>query len=257
VLLAVDEIVTGLGRTGEWFGVRRAGVQPDMMALSKGITAGYFPFGIAAVHKRLEPAFEGLANMLPHGFTNCGHPMGCAAAVATIRYIKEHDVLLNVNARGEEIRALLQRLADHCPIIGDVRGAGMLTCVEFVKDKKSKEKLDQKAFMDLHAYASKHHALRLRGLNTWSLCINPASTITKREVYQIIVPLGRTLIELGYCDEHLKRIVDEIEADGKVLDPPLPHTIALLCKAAAFASRPQTLTIALAVGIGFVLGRRL
>ena len=62
--------------------VRRAGVQPDMMALSKGITAGYFPFGIAAVHKRLEPAFEGMAGLLPHGFTNCGHPVGCAAAMA-------------------------------------------------------------------------------------------------------------------------------------------------------------------------------
>ena len=63
-------------------------------------------------------------------------------------------------------------------------------------------------FMHLHAYASKKHGLRLRGLNTWSLCINPASTITRREVYKIIVPLGRTFVDLGYCDAQLERVVD-------------------------------------------------
>ena len=109
ILLACDEIVTGLGRAGEWFGVRLAGVQPDLMSLSKGLTAGYFPFGVAAVHARLVHAFEGAPNLMPHGFTNCGHPVGCAAAIATIEYIKQNDVIGNVQARGDEMRALLGR----------------------------------------------------------------------------------------------------------------------------------------------------
>ena len=132
----------------------------------------------------------------------------------------------------------------------------MLTCVEFVKDKKSKEKLDQKDFMHLHAYASKKHALRLRGLNTWSLCINPASTITKAEVYKIVVPLGRTMVDLGYCDAQLERVVDEIEAEGARLEPPFPRAAALLRKAAALATRPQTAAVAAALVVGFALGRR-
>ena len=128
ILLVLDEIVTGFGRTGTWFAVQQYGIEPDMMLVSKGITAGYFPFGAVILHNKHEECFDSWDNHLMHGHTNCGHPVGCAAAIATIEYIMDAEVIRNVNARGAQLRALLGVLQQACPFLGDVRGRGVLLC---------------------------------------------------------------------------------------------------------------------------------
>jgi hypothetical protein len=137
----------------------------------------------------------------------------------------------------------------------------MLTCVEFVEDKRTKVKLPQGQFMRLHAHAAKVYGLRLRGLNTWSLCINPASTVSRSEVYKIVAPLGRTLVDLGHCDDQLAAVVDQIEAEGANLEPRFPLLVEWCGRLASLVrssarDRSQMAAILLALGVGAALGRR-
>jgi adenosylmethionine-8-amino-7-oxononanoate aminotransferase/thioesterase domain-containing protein len=194
ILLIADEIVTGFGRTGKWFGVQHWGVSPDMLALGKGFTAGYFPYGAVVLHGRLEHAFSG-KTVLMHGHTNCGHPVGCSAALAVIDYIAGHALVDNVGARGEQLRALLRRLRGHCEIIGDVRGRGLLIAIEFVSDRTSKAPLQPTAFLPI-VRVGRTLGLRLRALDGHTLGICPSSIVSDAEVRELVARLATVLIEL-------------------------------------------------------------
>ncbi|MCH8818588.1 MAG: aspartate aminotransferase family protein, partial [Chloroflexi bacterium] len=140
VLLIFDEVITGFGRTGKWFGADTVGVTPDIMSIAKGLTSGYFPMGGTIASKRVSDAFTGGPDAtFKHMFTYTGHPAGCAAALANLEIIEREGLVENCRIQGERLSERLLEIKDRHPIVGDVRGIGLLQGLELVKDRKTKE----------------------------------------------------------------------------------------------------------------------
>lgn len=144
ILLIADEVITGFGRAGDWFGSRVWGVAPDIICLAKAITSGYFPLGAVMLNEKLETAFmqdqEQLAAIY-HGYTYSGHPVGCAAALTALDETFKLDLPGNSLARGEQIMNRMQALQDEVEIIGEVRGRGLMVGIELVSDRDAKTPL--------------------------------------------------------------------------------------------------------------------
>lgn len=136
ILTISDEVISGFGRTGEWFGVQYHEVEPDMITCAKGITGGYFPLGAVYLSKEISSFFE--KNPLPIGLTNNAHPIGLAAALANIKAFEKEDILNQVKGKSAYISERLKGLKEKYVSFGDFRITGMLCCLELVKDKKTK-----------------------------------------------------------------------------------------------------------------------
>ncbi|MDG0866571.1 aspartate aminotransferase family protein [Candidatus Lucifugimonas marina] len=143
VLLIFDEVITGFGRLGTWFGSDLVKVVPDIMAFAKGITSGYFPVGGAISTQKIADAFAGGPEKVwSHMYTYSAHPGGAAAAFANLEIIERENLVENARIRGEQLTDSLEEMKAKHPIIGDVRGVGLLQGIEFVKDRKTKEHFD-------------------------------------------------------------------------------------------------------------------
>jgi adenosylmethionine-8-amino-7-oxononanoate aminotransferase len=141
VLLISDEVICSWGRLGHFFGCERYGYQPDIITTAKAIAGSYIPMGAMIASDRVfEPFSEG-TTMFAHGSTFAGHPVAAAAALANIDIFEREDLCGHVRAKSDEFRAALETLSD-LPIVGDVRGDGFFFALELVKDKDTKESLD-------------------------------------------------------------------------------------------------------------------
>lgn len=134
VLLIMDEVVTGFGRTGVNFAIQHWGVTPDIIATGKGLSSGYTPIAATITHERIYDAIYKKARSFVHGHTYGGNPLSCAIALAVQEYIQKHHLVARCAQMGEIMLAKLQTLQD-LPIIGAVRGKGLLLGLEFVADK--------------------------------------------------------------------------------------------------------------------------
>lgn len=135
ILLHADEVITGFGRLGEYFGVTRYDVTPDLITVAKGLTSAYAPMGAVLVSEKVAaPLYEDKRTLM-HGITFGGHPLCAAIALKNLEIFEREGVLENVHAREEGLRARLEDLKEDLPIIGDVRGAGFFWAVELVKDE--------------------------------------------------------------------------------------------------------------------------
>jgi len=148
ILTIADEVITGFGRTGEWFGSRLMGVQPDLMCFAKAITSAYFPFGAVGIGERVEQAFmqADATGGIYSGYTYSGHPVGCAAALAALSETRRLDLAPRAARVGAVLKAGLESLATACPSIGEVRGTGLMLAMECVADRDTKAPVDA-AFM--------------------------------------------------------------------------------------------------------------
>ncbi len=133
ILLIADEVITGFGRTGAWFGVDHEGVVPDLMVLAKGLTSGYVPMGAVLLRESLAQVFE--KRMLPLGSTYAAHPLACAAALACLREYEEQGLIDHAKRMGKVLFERLRELAGRHRRVGDVRGKGLLACLELVGDR--------------------------------------------------------------------------------------------------------------------------
>lgn len=141
ILLIADEVITAFGRTGAWTGSRLWGVKPDFMSTAKAITNGYYPFGAVMIADKVAETFESnktAAGSIGHGYTYSGHPVGAAAALATLKETRKQNVAANAGARGEELIAGLEALKERHELIGDVRGKGLMCALELVSDREKK-----------------------------------------------------------------------------------------------------------------------
>lgn len=135
ILLVADEVVCGFGRTGEWFGSDKFGIEPDLIAFAKGLSSGYLPVAGVAIHDRIASLLLEEGGEWVHGFTYSGHPVACAVALENIRILREEEVVDHVrNDTGPYLQSRLAELLDH-PLVGEVRGAGLVAAVELVQDK--------------------------------------------------------------------------------------------------------------------------
>jgi adenosylmethionine-8-amino-7-oxononanoate aminotransferase len=138
VLLCADEVITGFGRLGSWFGSEHYDIKPDMITCAKGLSSAYASIGAVVASDRVaEPFLNGDA-MYTHGITFGGHPVQCAIALKNIEIMKRERVVENVRDNGDAFRSTLAQLLD-LPIVGDLRGTGFFYAIELVKDKETRE----------------------------------------------------------------------------------------------------------------------
>jgi taurine--2-oxoglutarate transaminase len=143
ILLVSDEVMSGFGRTGEWFAVDNWGVVPDIMTIAKGLTSGYVPLGGVVVSDEIARHFDD--KMLYMGLTYYGHPLACAAGIATINVYKEEKLIENSKQLGTLLQYELDEIKKRHAIVGDVRSIGLFSVIELVSDRVSKEPVGQEA----------------------------------------------------------------------------------------------------------------
>jgi taurine--2-oxoglutarate transaminase len=143
ILLISDEVMSGWGRTGKWFAVDHWDVVPDMITTAKGLTSGYVPLGAVIVTDTIAEYFKD--KMLWCGLTYSGHPLACAAAVATIQVYRDDHLIENAAHLGNYLGGRLESIKDVHPSVGDVRYIGLFSALELVKDRKSKAPMDSMA----------------------------------------------------------------------------------------------------------------
>jgi len=145
VLMIADEVITGFGRTGRWFACEHDNVVPDLMSTAKGITSGYIPLSASVARRRLAEAFpEDTTQENVHPNTYAAHPVACAAALANLQIMEKENLVGNAAAMGERLLSGLQAALGGQKIVGDVRGRGLMACVDLVEPDGSGRALDGK-----------------------------------------------------------------------------------------------------------------
>ncbi|HEX5527760.1 MAG TPA: aspartate aminotransferase family protein [Solirubrobacterales bacterium] len=192
LLLIVDEVITGFGRTGTWFACEHEEISPDLLTFAKGVTSGYVPLGGVIASDELwsdlrDP--EQRPGFLMHGFTHSGHPVACAVAMANIEAIEREGMLERVQETSARLAELIAPLRD-LPEVGEVRQAGLMVGVELVCDKETRERWPVEAGRARRAAtAARERGMLTRGLLDDILCFAPPFTIsdeTMRRAVEIL-----------------------------------------------------------------------
>ncbi len=188
ILLVVDEVQSGMGRTGRMFAVEHSGVQPDMVAIAKGIASG-LPLGVALARAALMTWPPGA-----HASTFGGNPVACAAALETIRLLNE-QLIRNAAVVGERLKAGLTALVDKQPLVGDVRGRGLMVGVELVKDRTTKERAPEVRNAVVNAAFRRGLLILGAGRNTVRFC--PPLVLTAAEADTAVRLFDEALTEVA------------------------------------------------------------
>lgn len=204
VLFISDEVMTGMGRTGKTFAIEHWGVLPDMICLAKGVSGGYAPLGAVAVRDHIRAAFLEGSGRFAHGFTFGGNPLAAAAGVAVIKYVLDHNLTEAAAVRGHSLLNKLKKLQTKYPSIGDVRGLGMMTGVEFVADRATKQPFEPAlGITDKIVSRALENGLMLYGaaqcvdgVNGDAIMIAPPLNITEEQVDEIVDLLDKTLSQV-------------------------------------------------------------
>ncbi|MFQ5764907.1 MAG: aspartate aminotransferase family protein [Rhodospirillales bacterium] len=203
VLLILDEVMSGMGRTGTLFACEQDGIAPDIVCVAKGLGAGYQPIGAALVSEKVFKAFLDGSGLFQHGHTYMGHPTACAAALAVQRKIETLDLLANVRKQGQTlVGALHDRLGNHAHV-GDIRGRGLFRGIELVADRATKEPLDPA----LKVHARIKNEAMARGL----VCY-PAGGTADGEKGDHVLLAPPFIIEAPEIDDLVDRLGDAIDA---------------------------------------------
>ena len=190
VLLHIDEVITGFGRLGEWFGSIAYGIEPDIMTMAKGLSSGYQPISAISLGARMGHAIAGANEELVHGYTYSGHPVASAVALKNLDVIEKHKLVPRVkNEIGPYLqRRLRETFADH-PIVGEVRGHGLLAAIELVPDSKKRAFFPDPGNVGTHCrnycFASGLISRAIRD----TMVLAPPFIISENEVEEIVTKL--------------------------------------------------------------------
>ncbi|MEJ7694718.1 aminotransferase class III-fold pyridoxal phosphate-dependent enzyme [Daejeonella sp.] len=205
ILLIADEVMSGFGRTGQWFGFQNHDIIPDMIVMAKGITCGYLPFGCLMLSDRIAAKYDD--TVLPLGLTYSAHPVSCAAALATLHIYEDDNLIENAVVMGKYVDEQVAMLRQKHPSIGDWRNTGLLGCLELVKDRETKEpmapfnaKPDQMTVMN--KVAARIKELGMYTFVRWNyIFIAPPLIVTKSEIDEGIAIISEAL---KIADDSLK-----------------------------------------------------
>ncbi|MBN9047284.1 MAG: aspartate aminotransferase family protein [Rhizobiales bacterium] len=195
ILLVADEVICGFGRLGTTFGCERYGFTPDLMVISKQLTSSYMPLAAVVF---TEAVYDAIADdsakigTFGHGFTTSGHPVATAVGLENLRIIEERDLIGAADRMGRVFQERLAALADH-PLVGEVRGAGLIAGVELVADKATRRPFAQPGRMGARVFAAAHeHGLVVRAIgDVVALC--PPLIVDEAQVGEIVARLGKAL----------------------------------------------------------------
>ncbi|MBL7745589.1 MAG: aminotransferase class III-fold pyridoxal phosphate-dependent enzyme [Chitinophagaceae bacterium] len=205
ILLIMDEVMSGFGRTGRWFGFENHGIIPDMICMAKGLTSGYLPFGCLMVSDKIAAKYDD--TVLALGLTYSAHPVSCAAALEMLHIYEDENLIANAAAMGKYVEEQVEKLKQKHPSIGDFRNTGLLGCIELVKNRKTKEpmapfnaKPDEMAVMN--KVAAKIKELGMYTFVRWSyIFIAPPLIVTKEQVDEGLAIISEAI---SIADEHVK-----------------------------------------------------
>lgn len=194
VLLVADEVISGFGRTGRWFGCETFGIEPDLMTLAKGLTSGYLPLSAAVAGPRVADRLVDEGGVFHHGFTYSGHPVSCAVALENLRILSDEGIVDRVASEtGPYLQRRLHETFDDHPMVGQVRGLGLVAALELTANKKNRTAFDpvgkaaQRAF--LHGLENGVIVRAIRDV----LAISPPLIITCEQIDELIERLGRAV----------------------------------------------------------------
>ena len=195
VLMIADEVITGFGRTGRWFAVEHDGVVPDLMSVAKGITSGYVPLSASIARRRLAEAFpDDTTQENVHPNTYAAHPVACAAALANLQIMEKDHLVANAAAMGARLLGGLTDALRGVRVVGEVRGRGLLVCVDLVAPDGSGQPLDQEQVASLDRRAWDRGAIiYARGS---VLRLAPPLCITPEEIDTLVDLVAATVREL-------------------------------------------------------------
>lgn len=200
IVLIADEVLSGFWRTGRWFGVNHFDIAPDIMTMSKGLTAGYMPLGAMMVNHTIADYFE--YEMLSCGLTQYGHSISCAAARAAIGFYESDGIPANVEARGKELKNALKRMENDHPIIAETRSIGLLAAIDLANPKTPERPLipyratgDQLKPMQVLQKALRQHGL-LALVRYGTIILSPPLTINSSELAAAMEGLEKALFQL-------------------------------------------------------------
>jgi adenosylmethionine-8-amino-7-oxononanoate aminotransferase len=201
VLLIADEVMTGFGRTGRWFGLDHWGVRPDLLVAAKGATSGYSAFGLVAASDRVFETVTAPGAGFVHGFTYSHQPVAAAAALEVLRILEAESLVEASAEKGERLRELLdERLADH-PNVGEIRGRGLLVGIELVADRATREPFPRAARLtEAVVRAARSDGLLVysgtglaNGVDGDSILLGPPFVVTDDELSRIAAGLAAAL----------------------------------------------------------------
>ncbi|MFL6556773.1 MAG: aminotransferase class III-fold pyridoxal phosphate-dependent enzyme, partial [Bacillus sp. (in: firmicutes)] len=200
ILFIADEVMTGCGRTGTMLACEQWGITPDIVALGKGMGAGYAPVAAAiATEKVIEPILAGTKAVMS-GHTLSANPQSCAAALAVLEYLEQNNIIQEVESKGFFLQQQLEKLKSSFTFIGDVRGKGLLQGIEFIQDVHSKTPFPRNSDVTQRIVGlAKEKGLLvypagagIDGINGDSIIISPPLTITKKEIEELVHLLKET-----------------------------------------------------------------
>ncbi|MFF2450454.1 aspartate aminotransferase family protein [Neobacillus sp. NPDC058068] len=200
ILFIADEVMTGSGRTGTMLASEHWDIIPDIVALGKGLGAGYAPIAAAvASEKVMEPILAGSKSVMS-GHTLSANPQSCAVSLAVLEYLEKNEIMREVENKGEYLRNELEKLKARYSFVGDVRGKGLLLGIEFVEDRFTKTPFPRHALVTQHMVSlAKEKGLivypagsGIDGVNGDSIIISPPLTITTKEMEELVLLLAAT-----------------------------------------------------------------
>lgn len=203
VLFIADEIITGFGRTGRNFGIEHWEAVPDIMTSSKSLSSGYTPIGAVIVHERIwETLRDGKRNSRSLRLTYSGNPVSCAAALAVQEYISRHNLVKRCAYIGRYLKCKLEKLAERLPMIGSVRGKGLLLAIELVQDRNTRAPFPRSMCLQekIVQVALEHGLILVGGTGTGTsldgdhILITPPFVISEDECNELITVLEASLI---------------------------------------------------------------
>ena len=193
VLFCADEIITGFGRTGKWFGLEHWGIEPDLITFAKAITSGYFPLGGMGVSDAIAEAMDSSELVWMHAYTYSGHAVGCAVALENLNILEREDFPGQAVEKGGYLQQRLHDRLDNHPHVGEIRGIGLMAGVEFVQDRETRAEFDRDETVGHRI----HMAAQERGLFTRirddNFCIAPPYVITTEQIDQLVDRLGEAV----------------------------------------------------------------
>jgi adenosylmethionine-8-amino-7-oxononanoate aminotransferase len=199
ILLIFDEIITGIGRTGNMFAAQTFGVVPDVLCIGKGLSGGYAPLSAMLCRRSIGDVFWGPISDNPgfvEGHTFEGNPMSCAAGLAVLQEIVERDLCGNARVQGQRLRAGLERLAHKHGVIGDIRGKGLFQGIEFVRNPATKERFPaEMAFGVQVGRRALQNGLLCRFDPHW-IALGPPLTSTSEDIDDMVGILEQSLGEI-------------------------------------------------------------
>jgi adenosylmethionine-8-amino-7-oxononanoate aminotransferase len=203
ILLILDEIMCGMGRTGSLFAYEQEGIVPDLVTVAKGLGGGYQPIGAVIASAQVYQAFKNGSGAFMNGHTYLGHPVACAAALAVQHEIEKHNLIKNVQQMGSYLTKKLQKTFGNHPHVGNIRGRGLFQALEFVANKQTKEPFDPAYKLNTR--------LKQAAMNEGLICYPNGGTIDGKHGDHVLLAPS-FIVDKTIIDDIVERLSRALEA---------------------------------------------